>query len=39
MQATRAWLEAHLPSSTVYGSGLNVYTALDVVAQERTDLH
>ena len=37
MQATRAWLEAHLPSSTVYGAGLNVYTALDVVAQERTE--
>jgi len=37
MQATRAWLEAHLPTSTVYGSGLNVYTALDVVAQTRTE--
>ena len=29
MQATRAWLEAHLPTSTVYGAGLNVYTALE----------
>ena len=37
MQATRAWLEQHLPSEKVYGSGLNVYTALDVVAQEQTD--
>ena len=37
MQATRAWLEAHLPIGTVYGSGLNVYTALDVVAQDRTE--
>ena len=37
MQATRAWLEAHLPTSTVYGAGLNVYTALDVVAQEKTE--
>ena len=37
MQATRAWLEAHLPTSSVYGSGLNVYTALDVVAQESTE--
>ncbi|MEC8194342.1 MAG: transglycosylase domain-containing protein [Myxococcota bacterium] len=37
MQATRAWLEAHLPTQTVYGSGLNVYTALDVVAQTRTE--
>jgi len=37
MQATRAWLEAHLPSRTVYGAGLNVYTALDVVTQNRTE--
>ena len=37
MQATRAWLEAHLPSKTVYGAGLNVYTALDVVTQLRTE--
>jgi penicillin-binding protein 1B len=37
VQATRAWLEAHLPTSTVYGAGLNVYTALDVVAQEETE--
>jgi len=37
IQATRAWLEAHLPTMTVYGAGLNVYTALDVVAQERTE--
>lgn len=38
MQATRAWLEAHLPSKTVYGAGLNVYTALDVVTQNQTEL-
>ena len=37
MQATRAWLESHLTTQTVYGSGLNVYTALDVVAQTRTE--
>ena len=37
MQATRAWLEAHLPTATVYGAGLNVYTALDVVAQRKTE--
>jgi membrane peptidoglycan carboxypeptidase len=37
MQATRAWLEQHLPTDRVYGAGLNVYTALDVVAQEQTD--
>lgn len=37
MQSTRAWLEAHMPSQSVYGAGLNVYTALDVVAQERTE--
>lgn len=37
LQATRIWLEANLPPEVVYGAGLDVFTALDVVAQERTD--
>lgn len=37
LQATRIWLEANLPPEVVYGTGLDVFTALDVVAQERTD--
>jgi penicillin-binding protein 1A len=37
LQATRAWLEDHLPHDVVYGSGLEVFTALDVVAQAKTD--
>ncbi len=37
VQATRSWLEDHLPHDVVYGAGLEVYTALDLVAQARTD--
>lgn len=37
LQATRSWLEDHLPHDVVYGSGLEVFTALDLVAQEQTD--
>lgn len=37
LQATRIWLEANLPLEVVYGTGLQVFTALDVVAQDRTD--
>jgi len=37
VQATRAWLEEHLDPSVVYGAGLEVFTALDLVAQERTE--
>lgn len=37
LQATRIWLEANLDPAVVYGAGLEVFTALDVVAQERTD--
>ena len=37
LQATRAWLEDHLPHEVVYGSGLQVYTALDLVAQSKTE--
>ena len=37
LQATRIWLEANLDPQVVYGSGLEVWTGLDLVAQERTD--
>lgn len=37
LQATRQWLEATLPISTIYGSGLEVHTALDLVVQETSD--
>ncbi len=37
LQATRAWLEANLPAPVVYGSGLEVFTALDPFVQEVTD--
>ncbi len=37
LQATRAWLEDHLPQNVVYGAGLEVYTALDLVAQAKTE--
>jgi len=37
MQATRSWLEAQLDDHVVYGSGLQVHTALDLVAQEQSD--
>lgn len=37
MQATRSWLESELDDHVVYGSGLQVHTALDLVAQETSD--
>lgn len=37
LQATRQWLEANLPASVVYGSGLDVFTALDPVLQESSE--
>ena len=37
MQATRSWLEGNLDDHIVYGSGLQVHTALDLVAQETSD--
>jgi membrane peptidoglycan carboxypeptidase len=37
LQATRSWLEDHLPHEVVYGAGLEVYTALDLVAQTQTE--
>jgi len=37
MQATRSWLEASLDDHIVYGAGLEVHTALDLVAQQTSD--
>ena len=37
LQATRIWLEANLPPETVTGAGLEVYTALDIFAQEASE--
>lgn len=37
LQATRAWLEDRVDETTLYGAGLDVYTAMDVVAQRRTE--
>ncbi len=37
LQATRQWLESDLPVGVIYGSGLEVHTALDVVVQETSD--
>jgi membrane peptidoglycan carboxypeptidase len=37
-QATRTWLLETLPEATVYGAGLEVWTALDVAAQVATDV-
>ena len=37
MQATRSWLESSLSDTVVYGSGLEVHTALDLFAQQTSD--
>jgi membrane peptidoglycan carboxypeptidase len=37
LQATRAWLEQTLDPKIVYGAGLEVFTAMDVVAQRATE--
>lgn len=37
LQATRSWLEANLDPAVVYGAGLQVHTALDLVVQETSD--
>ena len=37
LQAVRSWSEANLGPGALYGSGLDVWTALDVVAQEQSD--
>ena len=37
VQATRQWLNDNLPENIIYGSGLNVFTGMDLVAQSRTE--
>ena len=37
LQATRQWLEANMDPAVVYGSGIDVFTALDVVLQESSE--
>ncbi len=37
LSATRAWLEAHLSPSVLYGAGLTIEVGLDVVAQEEAE--
>ncbi|RME24139.1 MAG: hypothetical protein D6798_11905 [Deltaproteobacteria bacterium] len=37
LQAVRSWLERSLEPGTLYGAGLDVWTALDLAAQERGD--
>ncbi len=37
LQATRSWLADHLDEESLYGAGLDVYTAMDVVAQRRSE--
>jgi penicillin-binding protein 1B len=36
-QATRSWLEGAVPQEVLYGAGLEIWTALDVAAQEAGD--
>jgi penicillin-binding protein 1A len=37
LQATRSWLEQNVPPETLYGAGLEIFTALDVGLQVRTE--
>jgi membrane peptidoglycan carboxypeptidase len=37
LSATRAWLEAHVSPTTLYGAGLRIEVGLDVVAQEEAE--
>lgn len=37
LQATRAWLEEAVDDATLYGAGLEVHTAMDVVAQQTSE--
>jgi len=37
LQAVRSWLERSLDPGVLYGAGLDVWTALDLAAQERGD--
>ncbi|MBM73973.1 MAG: hypothetical protein CMK59_01125 [Proteobacteria bacterium] len=37
VQATLSWLKKNLDSHTIYGSGLQVFTAMDLVLQHRSE--
>lgn len=37
LQAVRAWMEDKVGPTMLYGAGMDVWTALDVVAQEQSD--
>ena len=37
VQATISWLEEKLDKKTIYGSGLQVFTGMDVIAQQETE--
>jgi penicillin-binding protein 1B len=37
LQATRSWLEEAVDTQTLYGAGLDVHTAMDIVAQETSE--
>lgn len=37
VQAVRVWLEQNLSPTTIYGSGLRVFTSMDLVLQKRTE--
>jgi len=36
-QATLSWLEDHLETQTLYSTGLQVFTSVDIVLQDRTE--
>ncbi len=37
LQAVRTWSEAKIGTTMLYGAGMDVWTALDIVAQEQSD--
>ncbi len=37
LQATRSWLEANVPPETLYGAGLQIFTAMSVALQAQTE--
>lgn len=37
VQAAISWMEARLDKKTIYGSGLQVFTAMDVITQKETE--
>lgn len=37
VQATISWLEQRIPAKTLYGSGLQVFTSMDLIVQQETE--